>query len=935
MAGQYGASLYALHSASRQSAPSASVDTPMVTESLLVGGDSLKGTPDIDGDTVVYHQQVGSIYSAYAASIGSGSPVPLSSPALANQLRPRVSGSSVVWTDWRLSTPKPTLFGYVAGADPPVSQLATVKLSGTSPAAIHGGFVAYQDYTSKPYKIRLRELQSGQEIIVSSSSYNQDFPSLADGLIAFQQATDGNNTTHRVKLFSFSTAGGELKAESLADPVASAPSSSLMKPQVSGSAADWTLVWQESTGPAPGIYGQRSGGSRFAIATGGVDQINPAVSGQMVVWQERRSTANYDIYGYDISRQREFEICVADGDQTEPRVSGNRIVWMHSRAGFADIYLGTVQWVSPTSTATPSPTTMPTDTPTSTPTETATAIPTPTETVTPLPTPTETATPSPTPTEVPTPTAVPTATATPTSIPTDTPTPTLTPTDTPVPTATHTPTATETAMPTATSTATASATPVPTPTSTHTAIPTPTSSPILTATPTLVPTSTPTQTPTAVWTPSATPSATWTPTATSTATMVATATSTFTPTLIPTHTPMPTITSTPTPTVTTTATYTVTATATPTTTGTPSPIPSPTASATPQPTATSTPSPTSTPHVVGVGRYDDDDPRIEYSVGWAEWTGDGPEGGSAHRSSTDGAWVRLRFEGARISWLTARSPMGGVAEVWIDESRMPEVGLYRAAGTSWGEAVSHDVPAGEHTITIEVTNSRPMGSTGYEVVIDGFVVEAVAATATPTYTPLPTGTPTATPTETPVPTATGTSTPTSTSTATGTPSVTPTATGTPSAMPTATAMASLRGRVDLQARTSDAEATVAAGSYSTTTDALGFFTLWVAPGSYTVTITRDGYLAASKTNVSVGNGDSVDLPLLRLWSGNLNNDGGSVNYVSMADLEFVERLLDQPASVTPGEDSYRADLNQDGVVDLLDLVTVAINWHRRSSDYLW
>jgi len=149
VAGQYGASLYALHSASRQSAPSASVDTPMVTESLLVGGDSLKGTPDIDGDTVVYHQQVGSIYSAYAASIGSGSPVPLSSPALANQLRPRVSGSSVVWTDWRLSTPKPTLFGYVAGADPPVSQLATVKLSGTSPAAIHGGFVAYQDYTSQ------------------------------------------------------------------------------------------------------------------------------------------------------------------------------------------------------------------------------------------------------------------------------------------------------------------------------------------------------------------------------------------------------------------------------------------------------------------------------------------------------------------------------------------------------------------------------------------------------------------------------------------------------------------------------------------------------------------------------------------------------------------------------------------------------------------
>jgi len=100
-------------------------------------------------------------------------------------------------------------------------------------------------------------------------------------------------------------------------------------------------------------------------------------------------------------------------------------------------------------------------------------------------------------------------------------------------------------------------------------------------------------------------------------------------------------------------------------------------------------------------------------------------------------------------------------------------------------------------------------------------------------------------------------------------------------------------------------------------------------------VTRDGYLAASKAGVSVGNGDSVGLPHLRLRSGNLNNSGGSVNYISTADLEFVERLLDQPASVTPGEDSHRADFNQDGVVDLLDLVAVASNWHRRSSDYLW
>ena len=141
--------------------------------------------------------------------------------------------------------------------------------------------------------------------------------------------------------------------------------------------------------------------------------------------------------------------------------------------------------------------------------------------------------------------------------------------------------------------------------------------------------------------------------------------------------------------------------------------------------------------------------------------------------------------------------------------------------------------------------------------------------------------------------------------------------------------------VDLQARGDDGGVKVQAGAYSTTTAPNGAFVLMLPPGVYTLSAYYDGYLEASRTNVIVRDGDVIDIPIIKLWSGNLNNVGGSSNYISTADIELLESLLDLAASSDPLDNSYRADFNQDGVVDLLDLVAVATNWHKRSRDYSW
>lgn len=865
LAGQDSALKHGLPAGSSSSALARAPDTPVVAETLLVGNANLKGAPDVSGDLVVYHEQpTGGTYAVYAVVVGSGSPWALSSPASASQMMPRVHGSNVVWTDWRVpSAVRPGLYRYAGGANPQVSQVSTVKIPDSSPAAIHGRFVAYSDRTATPWRIRLKDLQSEQEIFLGATPPGrQDFPSAADGLIAFQEVAD--DARHHVKVFSYSVANGQLGAQQILNTRDLAPTSSQMRPQISGSAASWTLVWQDTRGGSFGIYGYRSGGSQFPISVGAGDRANPAISGDLVVWQDRRSDSNYDIYGYDLARQVEFPVCTAGGDQTDPRVSGSRVVWADKRSSVWDIYTATVQWPAATST------------PTSTGTATATSAATATSTQTAAPIATETVIPTATPTDTSTPTA--------TAAPTETPTPTVSSTST------YTPTPT------------ASATPAPTPTSTPTS--TATASPAPTPTATAMPTSSPTAT--------------------------ASSTTTFTPS--------------PTPTSTSTATATATATSTATSTSTPTPVPTATLS----PTATSTP----TPAAVGPGHYEDGDPRVQYSGIWTDWVGHGPEGGTARRSSTTGATAELRFLGSRIGWLTARGPGEGVAEVWIDAVRMPEVDLYRPGSMRWQELVSYLVPHGEHRIAVIVTSSRNVNSSGYDVVIDGFLVDLAptpTATGTATWTPTPTAsctpspspsdtptaTPSATPTPTEVPTATETPLPTNTPTPTDTPipTSTPTQTATPTETPAATPY--ITGVVDLQARADNSGAVVSAGPYLVTTDSEGVYLLPLPPGVYTVTVSCDGYLKASKAGVVVEGTGKHTLPSLKLWSGNPVNVGGSANYVSTADLELVEELLDQAAPGGPDEDSHRADFNRDGIVDLLDLVAVASNWHKRASDYDW
>jgi beta propeller repeat protein len=93
------------------------------------------------------------------------------------------------------------------------------------------------------------------------------------------------------------------------------------------------------------VIGKTLGGAEFLICDRVCD--NPAVSGNIVVWQEKQSGKSYlDILGKNVKSGEEFVVCnyfsgnANTSSKTNPAVSGNIVVWQDPRGsdGANDIY---------------------------------------------------------------------------------------------------------------------------------------------------------------------------------------------------------------------------------------------------------------------------------------------------------------------------------------------------------------------------------------------------------------------------------------------------------------------------------------------------------------------------------------------------------------------------------------------------------------------
>jgi len=132
-------------------------------------------------------------------------------------------------------------------------------------------------------------------------------------------------------------------------------------------------------------------------------------------------------------------------------------------------------------------------------------------------------------------------------------------------------------------------------------------------------------------------------------------------------------------------------------------------------------------------------------------------------------------------------------------------------------------------------------------------------------------------------------------------------------------MGIIEGKVHLQGRANPSGVKVCADSdYCDTTNADGYFTIELPPGTYTAMATIAGYLNAQATNVVVVAGEVTTLPEIILPGGDANGD----NVIDVSDMATVAANFN--LQVPPADEA--ADISGNGIVDIYDLVKVGIHF---------
>jgi len=111
-----------------------------------------------------------------------------------------------------------------------------------------------------------------------------------------------------------------------------------------------------------------------------------------------------------------------------------------------------------------------------------------------------------------------------------------------------------------------------------------------------------------------------------------------------------------------------------------------------------------------------------------------------------------------------------------------------------------------------------------------------------------------------------------------------------------------------------------AGSVTANLD--GTFSLTAPAGSYTVFATASGYLSA-QASVTLTDGSTTTMPTISLLAGDIDNN----NVIDQFDAMTIGMSYN---SSTP----TAADLNNDGVINVLDLELLAGNY-RETGPVLW
>jgi hypothetical protein len=125
---------------------------------------------------------------------------------------------------------------------------------------------------------------------------------------------------------------------------------------------------------------------------------------------------------------------------------------------------------------------------------------------------------------------------------------------------------------------------------------------------------------------------------------------------------------------------------------------------------------------VGTGRVEENNPALVYDGRWFTNNNPAHSGGTAVMSTDAGSGVTIGFNGSGIAWNAYRDEWSGVARVFLDGVEKATVDNYHSATARTVAYSVSGLPAGPHTLRIEVTATRNASAKGGWIWLDSFDV---------------------------------------------------------------------------------------------------------------------------------------------------------------------------------------------------------------------
>jgi len=191
---------------------------------------------------------------------------------------------------------------------------------------ISGNLVVWMEGTNLDTAMDLyaRDLSTGRTFPVCTDPAQQQWPAVSGNIVVWADARNrGGSSLPLFDLYGYdASAGREFRITRQPEVIGA--------PAISGQTVVW---WAQRDREYRLLAYDITTGQERVIANLGFEQPRGVdIDSGIIVWSARPGPwGDYDVYGYDLAQDVRFTISRAIGDQIEPRISGRVVVWTDTR----------------------------------------------------------------------------------------------------------------------------------------------------------------------------------------------------------------------------------------------------------------------------------------------------------------------------------------------------------------------------------------------------------------------------------------------------------------------------------------------------------------------------------------------------------------------------------------------------------------------------